>query len=178
MDKLAAIARARIAILELMKFLLSYFGVTIAMFLCMTRCVLVAEKKGHHFTSDARPVFPEERLLLEVLLNKPLAFLNDSVWNGTGNRYYVNGKRISFSVANLKNYDPDQVRLELARYMPQNNYDAFNCMIARWVEANSVRFGHITDEAHDFIRKITEHFWMMRRVRCSCLSLVARILLL
>lgn len=115
-------------------------------------------KKGLHFTSDARPVFPEERLLLEVLLNKPLAFLKDSVWNGTGNRYYVNGKRISFSVANLKNHDPDQVRLELARYMPQNNYDAFNCMIARWVEANSVRFGHITDEAHDFIRKITEHF--------------------
>ncbi len=58
MDKLAATARARIAILELMKFLLSYFGVTIAMFLCMTRCVLAAEKKGHHFTSDARPVFP------------------------------------------------------------------------------------------------------------------------
>lgn len=115
-------------------------------------------KKGLHFTSDARPVFPEERLLLEVLLNKPLAFLKDSVWNGTGNRYYVNGKHISFSVANLKNHDPDQVRLELARYMPQNNYDAFNCMIARWVEANPVRFGHITDEAHDFIRKITEHF--------------------
>lgn len=46
MDKLAATARARIAILELMKFLLSYFGVTIAMFLCMTRCVLAAEKKG------------------------------------------------------------------------------------------------------------------------------------
>ena len=46
MDKLAATARARIAILELMKFLLSYFGVTIAMFLCMTRRVPAAEKKG------------------------------------------------------------------------------------------------------------------------------------
>ena len=53
---------------------------------------------GHTFTSDARPVFPEERLLLEVLLGKPLAYMNDSVWNGTGNRYYINGKRISFSI--------------------------------------------------------------------------------
>ena len=55
--------------------------------------------KGRFFTSDARPVFPEERLLLEVLIGKPLAYINDSVWNGTGNRYYVNGKRISFSIA-------------------------------------------------------------------------------
>ena len=41
------------------------------------------------FTPDARPVFPEERLLLEILLGKPLAFINDSVWNGVGNNYYV-----------------------------------------------------------------------------------------
>ena len=46
MDKLAATAHVRTAILELMKFSLSYFGVTIAMFLCMTRRVLAAEKKG------------------------------------------------------------------------------------------------------------------------------------
>ena len=30
---------------------------------------------GNIFTSDARPVFPEERLLLGVLLKKPLAYM-------------------------------------------------------------------------------------------------------
>ena len=57
--------------------------------------------KGTKFISDARPVFPEERLLLEVLLGKPLGFINDSVWNGAGNKYYINGKRIPFSVASV-----------------------------------------------------------------------------
>ena len=27
--------------------------------------------KGEYFTSDARPVFPEERLLIEIMLGKP-----------------------------------------------------------------------------------------------------------
>lgn len=62
-------------------------------------------QKGSYFTSDIRPVFPEERLLLEVMLGKPLAFQNGSVWNGTGNRYYVNGKHVPFSIANLKKND-------------------------------------------------------------------------
>ena len=62
--------------------------------LCQNNC--------EYFTSDARPVFPEERLLLEIILDKPLAFINDSVWNGTGNRYYVNGKKIPLKISKVK----------------------------------------------------------------------------
>ena len=37
--------------------------------------------KAHatYFASDIRPVFPEERLLVEILLDKPLAFIDKSV---------------------------------------------------------------------------------------------------
>ena len=76
--------------------------------------------KGEYFTSDARPVFPEERLLIEIMLGKPFCFIEDSVWNGSGNRYYVNGKKIPFSVTNLKNYDPDAIREKLDELKGQN----------------------------------------------------------
>lgn len=113
---------------------------------------------GKPFTADARPVFPEERLLIEIILGKPLAFINDSVWNGVGNHYYVNGQKIPFSVEKLKGFDPEKVRDSLAKYSPQNNYISFNSMIKRWIAANSGRFHHITDEAHEFIRSKSSRF--------------------
>ncbi len=48
--------------------------------------------KTRYLTVDLRPVFPEERLLLEVLLNKPVNALSSaSVW-AEANRYYIDGK--------------------------------------------------------------------------------------
>lgn len=59
--------------------------------------------KGTRITTDIRPVFPEERLLLEILLDKiPGTYEKDSVWNCSGNKYLINGKRIKFSVKELK----------------------------------------------------------------------------
>jgi len=50
-----------------------------------SRCGMEAKK----LTTDVRPVFPEERLLIEIILQKPFEFLKKSVWNGTGNHYFV-----------------------------------------------------------------------------------------
>lgn len=111
----------------------------------------ICHNKGNYFTTDARPVFPEERLLLEVLLDKPLAFINDSVWNGTGNRYFVNGKKISFSISQLVQKDPSRIRATLDAHKSGKSYDGFNAMIGRWVEANAARFNYITTEARGFI---------------------------
>ena len=67
--------------------------------------------KGTRITTDIRPVFPEERLLLEILLDKiPGTYEKDSVWNCSGNKYLINGKRIKFSVKELKNKDVDDIR--------------------------------------------------------------------
>lgn len=54
--------------------------------------------RGSYLTSDLRPVFPEERLLLELIEGRPFCYRKDSVWNGAGNRYFVNGRKIAFSV--------------------------------------------------------------------------------
>ena len=62
----------------------------------------ICGKKAKKLCTDIRPVFPEERLLVEIVIGKPFAFQKDSVWNGTGNRYYVNGKKIPFSIGDLK----------------------------------------------------------------------------
>lgn len=118
----------------------------------------VCKTKGAPFTSDARPVFPQERLLMEIMLGKPLAYINESVWNGTGNRYYVNGKRIPFSVSKLKDVNPEEVRQQIKLFEPQNDDTAFNAMISRWISANASRFAHITDEARIFIRSKAERF--------------------
>ena len=113
----------------------------------------ICHSKGHYITSDVRPVFPEERLLIEILLNKPLAFINASVWNGAGNRYYVNGKKIALSISKLKNYDPEEVRKQLEFYKDQNNYSHFNMIIDKWVKANSNHFNYISTEAKAFIQE-------------------------
>lgn len=118
----------------------------------------ICHNKGSYFTSDARPVFPEERLLFEVLLDKPLAFINDSVWNGTGNRYYVNGKKIAFSIANLLEKNPNHVYDKLSQYQDRNNYTYFDSMIERWIRANSEHYNFITTEAKQFVNKYANQF--------------------
>ena len=114
--------------------------------------------KGEYFTSDARPVFPEERLLIEIMLGEPFCFIEDSVWNGSGNRYYVNGKKIPFSVTNLKNYDPDAIREKLDALKEQNTYEHFDRMIAKWIKANSVRYDYITSEAKSYVAQYSKKY--------------------
>ena len=49
--------------------------------------------KGRRITTDIRPVFPEERLLLEILLDKEIGtYDNSSVWNCAGNKYLIDGE--------------------------------------------------------------------------------------
>ena len=50
-----------------------------------------------------RPVFPEERLLLEIMTDKePGYYEKMSVWNCSGNRYIADGHKVDFAVKDLK----------------------------------------------------------------------------
>lgn len=52
----------------------------------------LCQEKMKYLTADLRPVFPEERRLLELLLNKePYSLRKASVW-ANKNRYYIDGK--------------------------------------------------------------------------------------
>lgn len=58
-------------------------------------CCPVCGGKTEYLSADLRPVFPEERLLVELLLEKePNSLVNESLW-ASNNRYYINGKSIA-----------------------------------------------------------------------------------
>ena len=112
-------------------------------------------EKCRKLTSDIRPVFPEERLLIEIVLGEPLKFLKDSVWN-SGNRYYVNGRRILFSAKMMQNMDPEDIRVQIEKHKDQNTYRYFDIYRERFIEANRERYEAITEEAFDYVRKTTK----------------------
>lgn len=114
--------------------------------------------RAHRLTSDVRPVFPEERLLLEIVMGDPFAYRLASVWNGTGNRYFVNGKRIPFRVSSLADMDVQAIREQYLQHAPENDDVYFREMTDRFIRANRHRTEEITSEAIDFIQKVSAGF--------------------
>mgnify|MGYP005766081853 CR=1 FL=1 len=78
-----------------------------------------------YMCADLRPVFPEERLLIEILLGSPLEWVNQSVW-ANNNRYYVNGKVKSISNSVFAHADIDKIVSQLEEFKGKNSYSYFN----------------------------------------------------
>lgn len=114
--------------------------------------------KGVEFAADVRPVFPEERLLIEILIGKPLAYANSSVWASAGDRYYVDGKRIPFSTVKHSGADAGEVRRQWDEWSVRNRYDAFDRYIERFTKANRTRMAFIETEAMQYIQDSTKGF--------------------
>lgn len=115
--------------------------------------------KGTRITTDIRPVFPEERLLLEILLDKiPRTYEKDSVWNCSGNKYLINGKRIKFSVKELKNKDVDDIRSKYEEASKNISYEYFEQYADKFVQANRSRYEFIVREAVDYIKNSTKDY--------------------
>ena len=52
----------------------------------------ICGKEGKYIATDIRPVFPEENMLISILLkDDPFVFQSSSVWYGSG-AYIVDGK--------------------------------------------------------------------------------------
>lgn len=109
-------------------------------------------------TTDLRPVFPEERLLLEILIGEPLKYIKSSVWNSTGNRYIVDGVRLKISINELMKKDSTSVIEQLDKFKGQNNYDCFNSIIEKFIKVNRRRFNIIVSEATEFIKKVSSGY--------------------
>lgn len=118
----------------------------------------ICSKKAKYLTTDIRPVYPEERLLLEVMLGEPFKFIKDSVWNAIGNKYIINGERIKVSNDELMSRNPDDVIADLEKYKGENTYEYFNEYMERFKIANRDRFNYITTEASQFIREQKGNF--------------------
>lgn len=118
----------------------------------------ICGQHAEYLATDLRPVFPEERLLIELVLGKPNAFIDKSVWNGTGNIYYVDGKRIKFSISKLKEVDIEDIRNKLNMYSQINSYDNFNQTIKKFVAANKIRYDNMVEDALRYIREKSADF--------------------
>lgn len=116
-------------------------------------CPLCGRRAGR-LASDVRPVFPQERLLLEVIAGKPFAWREASVWSGIGNRYYVDGERIPFKASDPGKPDVDAVRERYRELEAQNDGACFEEMIGRFVRANQRRLEEITSGSIEYIRSV------------------------
>lgn len=115
---------------------------------------------GHmkYLSADLRPVFPEERLLVEILLNlEPNSLAHNSVW-ASENRYFVDGK--IYTVPN-KIYNTVDIgrTIEILEHNSQSgNYEYFDEYIRQFVKANSNHLNAIIDEAKRFVVNASQKF--------------------
>ena len=113
---------------------------------------------GHqadYVSADIRPVFPEERLLLETLKAFPEAYNEAAIW-ASGSRYLVDGKPVMISVADFQTEDPDVVREVIHRFPVGTGCEAFQDGVDRFVIANAVHGNALVKEACNFISETVE----------------------
>jgi len=110
-------------------------------------------KPMRYLCADIRPVFPEERLLIEILLKKkPYQWADASVW-ASNSRYYVDGKPHALPTKLFKDASADGYIEQLNKYRDGNPKGAFESYIEAFVQANHERLNYLIDEAHNFIQK-------------------------
>ena len=110
-----------------------------------------------YLTTDLRPVFPEERLLIEILLNKPMEYCKSNVWV-SANRYYIDGDIISISSKLYKKYSSEYILKEIEKYKNQNDYKYFDKHIKKFIDLNKERLNFLYDEACNFIKETQKNF--------------------
>lgn len=115
-----------------------------------------------YIATDLRPVFPEEKLLLAILLKKENLHELDaiSVWNGNSG-YYFNGKKVSISIGTANQLPLEEVK-EIKRQYDENCKDIdmtfFNEMVEKFIKVNEERYYEISDEAINFIQSYKDNY--------------------
>ena len=118
----------------------------------------VCGAKTRYIAADLRPVFPEERLLLEILLDKePNVWVTQSVW-ACNNRYYVDGKSYTLTNSIYQTADTDIIKKKLEENGKNNSYTYFESNIHAFAKANRMRLAYLKDEAYEFIKKAAAAF--------------------
>lgn len=135
----------------------------------------IEEELIEYIGTDLRPVFPEEQLLLGIILKKdnPLFFLDKSVWYN-GHSYIVDSEKIKISIDELNSIPLDEIKkmkeilenhVELVSdenseeaFNSKLDYTYFNEIIDRFIVANSRRFDETEKEALAKIREWSQKY--------------------
>ena len=118
----------------------------------------VCGKKTRYLSTDLRPVFPEERLLLSVLFDKdPAEYMNCSVW-AANSRYFINGKSISIPAKMFADADTDRIARSINALFSEIDYTYYNTNIDLFIRANQHRLAYIKDEASCFVQQAAANY--------------------
>lgn len=117
---------------------------------------------AEYIGTDIRPAFPEEQLLLGVILEKkdPYYFLDKSVWHN-GYCYIVDGEKIKLSIDELNSMPLEKIKVikdKVFDYSDGIDCSYFNQIIETFIYANRVRLGTIVGEATDKIKEWAEGY--------------------
>lgn len=117
--------------------------------------------EGRYITTDIRPVFPEEKLLLAVMLEEDVEELQkSSAWYGSST-YFVNGKKKKVSVGAFNSLPIEEVDNIRNKYYSQTDkidYKSFDSTVSVFIEANRDRYNYITDEAISYVQSYKERY--------------------
>lgn len=121
------------------------------------------KKEGKRLSSDLRPVFPEEKILLEVIMeqDKEVSLKDMAIWNGSGNIYYGNGKRLGIKIGKLAELDTEKVRVrygEKKEKQLEEYQKIFDMEMEKFVRANEVHLAQIVQEATQYIEEIGKKY--------------------
>lgn len=123
----------------------------------------LCESEAKYIGTDLRPVFPEERLLLEAIEGEPFKYVNKSIWNTSGNYYFVDGNKIKFVIKDIvNNIDANDLRKVIEANKEKNKQYEDNFYeqeyIKKYIKANSIRYNAIVTEAHEYIKKVSKKY--------------------
>lgn len=117
----------------------------------------LCESKTTYLAADIRPVFPEERLLFEILTSKPMEYIDNVVW-ASDNRYYIDGKAKLLPISIFNKINVYEVIDILKEYTKKNSYTTFNRQIDKFKKANNERLIYLKNEAISFIQSSAEKY--------------------
>ena len=118
----------------------------------------ICEGRIDYLSKDIRPVFPEERLLIELLLEKEAnSLINSTVW-ASDNKYFIDGKKKIIQNKVFNEMNPKLFKEKLDKYQKYNSYVEFNEHILKFIEANKFRLLYLIDEANEFIKKTSQKY--------------------
>ena len=114
--------------------------------------------KTRQLAADLRPVFPEEKLLLAILLDKAANFfMNSSLW-ASGSRYYIDGKVLNVPAKKFVEVNTDSIDEKISAASAAISYSRFDSDVSKFVRANRYRLAALKDEAFSFVQRTAKNF--------------------
>lgn len=121
----------------------------------------ICGKEGRYVATDMRPVFPEENVLISILLeNDPKSYQEDSVWFGSG-VYIINGKKVRLPISRINKLpieDIKELKEKYEAFSDSITYEFFNEHVKRFITANTDRYNYITEEAVHFVQQYRDKY--------------------